>query len=77
MQGGIVNITLHSGSAGRNYQEVPLHPGQHGPHTNRKQKKCCWDTDELQPSYNVDGNTKWYDCCGRLYGGTSKNYKGN
>ena len=46
--------------------------------TNRKTQKVSSfgeDLEKSKPLYTVGGNVKWYSCCGKQYGGSSKNYK--
>ena len=32
------------------------------------------DFEKLESLYTAGGNRKWYSCCGKQYGGSSKNY---
>lgn len=33
------------------------------------------DAEKMEPSCTSGGKASWYRCCGRPYGGSSKNYK--
>ena len=43
--------------------------------TNQKITSACKHVGTVEPACTVGGNVKWYNCCEKQYGGSSKNSK--
>ena len=59
----MLNITSHQENANQNHNETPLH-------TSMAIIKNKWKT--TSGDVEIGRNVKWYSCCGKQFGGSSK-----